>query len=119
MLRRDDIKSRFLEAPGGLTNVLALTGAEEVSLRKCVSRYIHRRGCVLSLELFSVTLTLFRVLVRWYFSFHHFLSALTASLPGRISKPWSHTHNSLNLLSTPPAVLEWCRDTGRDSAEGF
>ncbi|CAM9480442.1 unnamed protein product, partial [Ectocarpus sp. 13 AM-2016] len=34
MLRRDDIKSRFLEAPGGLTNVLALTGAEEVSLRQ-------------------------------------------------------------------------------------
>eukprot|EP00904_Undaria_pinnatifida_P008605 jgi/Undpi1/4875/HiC_scaffold_19.g08228.m1 len=34
MLRRDDIKSRFLEAPGGLTNVLALTASEEVTLRQ-------------------------------------------------------------------------------------
>lgn len=34
MLRRDDIKSRFLEAPGGLTNVLALTASDEVTLRQ-------------------------------------------------------------------------------------
>eukprot|EP00752_Nemacystus_decipiens_P012475 g11049.t1 len=41
MLRRDDIKSRFLEAPGGLTNVLALTGSEEVSLRHTAARVVR------------------------------------------------------------------------------